>query len=98
VLLFLSFLNFVIVIRNYNHLSFLGYNDLDEADFAENPALKTDALKMCCTLMSRATVHHTLGTRCFYLIIGVLGWKISTSGMLGAAILLVPWLAYHDFV
>jgi uncharacterized membrane protein len=98
VLLFMSFLNFVIVIRNYNHLTFHGYNELDEADFQANPALKQDALRLSQSLMSRATVHHTLGTRCFYLIIVIIGWKISTTGMVGSALLLIPWLAYHDFV
>lgn len=97
-LLFLSFLNFVICIRNYNHMTFQIYNDLDDADFEANPQLKADALRHSSTLMSRATVHHTLGVRCFYLIIVIIGWKISTTGMIGASLLLVPWLAYHDFV
>lgn len=98
VLLFLSFLNFMIVIRNYNHLSFHGFNDIDDAEYQANPQLKKDALAHSVQLMSRATMHHTIGTRCFYLIFIILGWKVSTSGMLGASILLLPWLAYHDFV
>jgi hypothetical protein len=28
----------------------------------------------------------------------IIGWKISTTGMVGSALLLIPWLAYHDFV
>jgi len=98
VCLFLSFLNWVIVIRNYNHLTFHHFNDVEDAIFQSNEKLKEDATRVSKSLMSRATVHHYIGTRCFYLIIVILGWKISPTGMLAASILLVPWLAYHDFV
>lgn len=98
VLLFMGFLNFMICIRNFNHLSFHIYNEVEDQEFQENPALRKDALRHAMSLMTRATVHHTLGVRCLYLIIVILGWKISTIGMLGASILLVPWLAYHDFI
>lgn len=96
ILLFACFLNFVIVIRNYNHISFFSWNEIDQATYLEDPEAKKKALAHAETLIKRATIHTTIGTRCFYAIAMVLGWRISTGGMLGASILLVAWIAYND--